>query len=276
MIYLAGMSHIWSLLDACSFNGIKQQRSKLVNGQEPCFIDWDTPPGLFAAPLKVASLYIGDTGPHWGEVLAMHTEPHVLVFAPGFKRLIESIDDTRSESAFFVCMHGEEHIYISRAHHDTPYDYYLPNHPELPLLRGRQVIPLPAIQALMQRKLARALANFALIRLVKPHMRLVNIVCPPPVPAHLLGTTGRNYVPSQAAAAGGEDGLRLKNYYTYREMLLNAMAQLDITSLLPPPETVGPDGLLLPDYVADPVHGNARYGSKVLAQMNALLSEVQA
>ena len=53
-------------------------------------------------------------------------------------------------------------------------------------------------------------------------------------------------------------------------MLVEEMSLRGIESLMPPPGTVGPDGLLRPEYVGDGFHANQLYGSMVCAQMNEL------
>ncbi len=64
---------------------------------------------------------------------------------------------------------------------------------------------------------------------------------------------------------------RLKYYLLYAKALMEAAQPLGIESVMPPSETIGADGLLLPEYARDGVHGNALYGRLVAVQMNELL-----
>lgn len=273
MIYLSGMSHIWPVLRACALDP-EGQRPLLSKDNEPSFVAWETKPEVLPGPIKVADLYVGNTSPHWGEVLAVFTSPTTLAFAPGFQRFLLSVDTSEKQNALFFCMYGEESIHASRTEYEVPYDYFLPNYPELGLQRHRQIIPLATIEAMMRHRMEKAIANFAAIRVIHPHLKIFSIICPPPVPSKFLDSSPKHYSPSEAALSGRDDELRLKNYYLYRQMLIRETDALNIISLLPPAETVGVNGLLLDEYVGDTVHGNLQYGARVVSQIRTVL-EIQ-
>ena len=268
MIYIIGMSHIRSVVEGCSLSRWEVSRYRQEYGAAPRFLDWTTREEVVTEPVKIASIYIGDVGDYWGNILALEQAGGVLQYAPGFRALIESIDGG-SDTTLFAFMHGEEHVYLSRDATPHPFDFHLPSHPNLAILPGRGVIPLELMTRKVKGLIARAIANYKLIRLARPNLRVVNVLCPPPTPAERWqrGPVGNPWM---------DDALRLKHYLLYVQTLTMALIPLGIPSLMPPAETVGPDGLLLPEHVYDPVHANEHYGRCVWRQINQLQSASRA
>ena len=65
--------------------------------------------------------------------------------------------------------------------------------------------------------------------------------------------------------------VRLKVYLLYVRLLRRVSTGWGIDSLAPPADTVCEQGYLRGAFAADSVHGNKRYGARVLQQMAALL-----
>jgi hypothetical protein len=210
----------------------------------------DIKSGVLPDRVKVANIYIANTAPYWGPVLAAQTGPTTIGIAPGFVKLLSSIDPENGKSVVFTFMHGEEYVSMSTKEYAEPHDFYMPSRPDLPISPQRQVIPLAVIEKQVAFYLTKTVANFKAMRSYHPGLRIVNVVCPPP---------------------SNEDRMRLKYYLLYVQMLNDALLPLQVESLLPPPETVSQEGLLRPEFVGDLVHGNTWYGSKVVAQMKELL-----
>lgn len=271
MIYMLGMSHLEPVLDAISEDGFAAQRAKINGSAEPSFVDWATKTDVLPQSVKTASIYIRQIGPHWGMVPAVRLEPTVVGMAPGFRKLLESIDQQDGQSTLFTFMYGEEHIYMGRRQHEARHDFEIPWRPDLPIRPHRQVIPLDVIERGVAHYLAKAIANFMAIRACCPTLRVVNVVCPPPARTGITGDPEDIAVEDDPVAARDHDAVRLKYYLLYAKALMEAAQPLGIESVMPPPETIGADGLLLPEYARDGVHGNALYGRLVAAQMNELL-----
>lgn len=264
-----GMSHILPVLDACSADGLKAQLGRISNPQPPAFVDWALGPEQFPGPLLVANLYVRQVAPHWGSTLAVQTEPAVVAMAPGFQRLLGTMDPAGGRNTLFTFIHGEEHIQLALREQPDPYDFELPERPDLPLLPGRQVLPLEVVERMVVHQLEKTRAILMAIRATHADLRVVNVVCPP-----------TNRTPHWDPGPGGQCSetmaltplpVRLKVYLLYERLLRLAATGWGIENLPPPADTVCEQGYLRDEFAADSVHGNRRYGERVVQQMNALL-----
>ena len=238
-------------LYACSIEERPSQISIIYDKEkEPVFIQWDVKEGVLPDLLMVANIYVANVTPHWGPVLALQNAQSVISMAPGFQKLLSSIDHVSCTNTVFVFMYGEEYVSMSMKEYPVAHDFYLPLHPELPISPQRQILPLNVVKRQVAFYLVNATANFKAIRVCLPGMRIVNVICPPPSVA---------------------DPLKFKYYLLYVNMLKEVTSQLGIENLMPPRETVNQDGLLRSEYVADLVHGNTLYGVKVIEQINDFL-----
>lgn len=269
MIYMMGMSHILPVLDACSATGLQAQIGLIANPKPPAFVDWALAPDQFPHPLRVANLYARQVAPHWGSTLAVQTEPRVVAMAPGFQQLLGTLDAAGGRNTLFTFIHGEEHIHLALRERPDPFDFELPDRPDLALLPGRQVLPLAVAERMVEYQLARTRAILMAVRAAQADLRVVNVVCPP-----------TNRTVHWDPGPGGERSdtmaltplsVRLKVYLLYAQLLRRATTGWGIDSLAPPAGTVSDDGYLRDEFAADSVHGNKRYGEQVVQQMNALL-----
>jgi hypothetical protein len=271
MIYMLGMSHLEPVLDAVSANGLSEQLDKIRGSEEPSFVEWATKTGILPDQVKTASIYIRQIAPHWGSVPAVQIEPTVVGMVPGFRTLLESIDQDDERNALVMFMYGEEHIYMGRRQHDARHDFYIPWRPDLPVRPHRQVIPLDVIGREVSHYLVKAIANFMAIRAVCPTLKVINVVCPPPSRTGATDDPDDVVQEDDPALARDHDSVRVKYYLLYAKALMEALLPLGVESLMPPMDTVGADGLLRPEYAHDGVHGNALYGSRVAAQISDVL-----
>lgn len=264
MIYMLGMSHLQPVLDAIRASGPEQPWG--VN--EPSFIDWDVKPDILPDRVKAASIYTAHTGPYWGTVLARQMGPSVVGMAPGFRKLLESIDGDHARTTLFVFMYGHEHLHMWQREHHAPHDFYLPWRPDLPLLPHRQVVPLDVIEREVEQYLEMAKANFMAIRATCPALRVISVVCPPPPGVDVKAEAPPE---GQGRAALDDAPTRFKYYLLYAKALSKAVQALGIESMMPAPDTLDADGFLMEEYGLDTLHGNEKYGSRVAAQMNEIL-----
>lgn len=270
MIYMMGMSHMLPVLDACGAGGLQAQLGRLSNDAPPAFIDWTLKPDMLDAPLQVANLYVRQVAPHWGATLAQQTAPDVVAMAPGFQALLAGIDPDQGRNTLVTFLNGEEPIHLSLRERPDPFDFCLPERPDLVPLPGRQVLPLDIIEKHVARRIEPVRATMMAIRATQPQLRVINVVCPP-----TIRSTRWDPGPGSRSSDTLEMtplSVRLKIHLVYARLLRQAATDYRIESLLPPPETVGEQGYLRDEYAGDSVHGNQRYGEHVLRQMNALLS----
>jgi hypothetical protein len=258
MIYIVGMSHIRPVIDACSLNGIDEQLSNIVNESAPEFVNWDIPEDMLPCQVKVANIYIRQTALHWGQTPAQLLSPSVIGMVPGFQKLLQSVESTTLGNILFAFMYGEEYVQMGTRAFNTQHDFELPWRRDLAIAPHRQVIPLEIIEKQVTLHLVKSIANFYAIRSLHPHLRIVNVICPPP-----------SYAGNKVG--GNRHSVHFKYYLLYVKLLQAALAPIGIESLLPPSEALTVDGLLASDYVGDDVHGNKRYGEQVLAQIKDMV-----
>jgi hypothetical protein len=269
VIYLMGMSHILPVLDACGVGGLKAQLGRISNDDAPGFIEWDLLPDSLPGPLQVANLYIRQVAPHWGATLAVQTSPTVVGMAPGFQQLLGSMSPAGGLNTLFTFIHGEEHIHLALRERPDPFDFHLPERPDLVLLPGRQVLPLAVVEKLVAHQLEKSRAILMAIRATQPELRVVNVVCPPTIRTERWDPGPAVTNPEQVEMT--PLSVRLKVYLVYERLLRQACAECGIESLAPPPETVSEQGTLRDEFAGDSVHGNKHYGELVVRQMKALL-----
>jgi hypothetical protein len=255
MIYLLGASHMAPVLQACSAEDALAQKQSIQDNAEPVFIDWQTnTPENNTRTIKAANIHISRFSPYWGPVLSKLANPARIEIAPGFQKLLASIDTHSPNNILFVFMRGEEHFHLGLKDHQVPFDFYLPWRPELQITKHKQVIPLHVIEKQVRAATQQSIVDFYAIKILCPHLRIINVVCPPPVPQ----------LNEQNVST------RVKYYDLYVKILSESIASQGIESLPPPPSTITPEGLLDKQYHAsgaDRIHGNQLYGSKVWAQI---------
>lgn len=264
-----GMSHILPVLDACGVGGLKAQLGRISNDAPPDLIDWELLPDTLPGPLQVANIYVRQVAAHWGTTLAVQTAPTVVGMAPGFQQLLARMTPDGGRNTLFTFIHGEEHIHLSLRERPDPFDFDLPERPDLVLLPGRQVVPLAAIEQMVAAHLEKTRAILLAVRAMQPALRVVNVVCPPTIRTERWdpGPAVANPEPVEMTPLS----VRLKVYLVYQRQLRQVAAQSGIECLLPPAEAVTEQGTLRDEYAGDSVHGNKRYGELVVRQMKALL-----
>lgn len=264
-----GMSHILPVLDACGVGGLKAQLGRISNDEVPGFVEWELLPDTLPSPLMVANIYVRQVAAHWGTTLAVQTSPTVVGMAPGFQKLLGSMTPADGQNTLFTFIHGEEHIHLALRERPDPFDFDLPERPDLVMLPGRQVLPLPIIEQHVAHQLEKTRAILMAIRATQPELRVVNVVCPPTIRTERWDPGPGVANPEKLDMT--PLSVRLKVYLVYQRLLRQAAADCGIECLLPPPETVSEQGYLRDEFAGDSVHGNKAYGELVVRQMNALL-----
>ena len=267
-----GASHIAAILEACGAEGQAQQGPGFIKGLAPAFREWAVAEGKLPDRLMVSSVYVGHTGPYWGPALAAEVSTGVLGIAPGFQALLTDANDDERCTTLFVTMRGEEYYHSSLAGVADPFDFLLPERPDLILVPGRTVIALDVIQDQLSRHLKRTVLELQAIRLFCPRLRIVRIIPPPPSSSEAL----RQWTTAQQIAEHATQQLptsvRLKLWLLYADMLEKSTVGLGLDTLPVPAEATHELGTLLYEYMGDFIHGNAAYGALVCRQISALVS----
>ncbi|HEY5799195.1 MAG TPA: hypothetical protein VIT92_03195 [Burkholderiaceae bacterium] len=260
------MSHILPILDGCTDTS---DCARFEDGSEPRFIDWETRPGLFNAPMKAACIYIGHRSMHWGREIALYKD-QTMHIAPGYTNLLQSIE-RGPDTVLFLSINGCE-LLTSMPDDDEAFDFHLPFRPDLPIIPGRPIIPFEVVWQQLWGMLGN-MANILLsTRLTLGGTRIVNVIHPPVISDAQAKVDTRIMEKNYPGAEISPLSVRLKYYLMYVKMMDMICSQAQIANMMPPPAAIGPDGALLDEYAADVVHGNKLYGALVAKQMSDLIA----
>jgi len=163
---------------------------------------------------------------------------------------------------------GNEHAAMSLLNHPRRFDVVLPEAPQLPVQPGATLLPARLALALLEQWSEPHVQVLAAYRAAVAG-RLVYIEPPPPVPseAHI-----RKY-PDTFGAAVAAHGVspavvRYKFWRLQSHLWRAACARLGVEFLSVPTEMCGADGMLIEAaWNPDPTHGNALFGSAVIAKL---------
>ena len=259
-------------MDACGTEDQARRGRGLGNGRAPEFKEWAVRSDVLPDNLMVSSIYIGHTAPFWGPALTEMLPGGVLGIAPGFQVLLNSANSDPRCTTMFVCPRGEEYYNLIVAGVADPFDFWLPERPDLAVVPDRAVVPLDIIEDQMFRHLSRTVRELQAIRIFCPRLRIVRIVPPPPSSIEDVRqwTTARQLAedPMQRQPTA----VKLKLWLLYARMLQSSTADLRLDTLPVPVAATNEIGTLKFEFMGDPIHGNSSYGALVCQQMSALLS----
>jgi hypothetical protein len=265
MIHLLGMSHMISILAASSAVDIGSQIPHSLDGTTLRFLSWNTKPGVLPEPMRFASIHRWHLPKMWGDTLASLANG-VVKINPYLPELLKEVKSLEEQAKLFVSIMGQEHNDFSLRVYPIPADFEFPEYVNLPLIEGRQIVPLKSVEAIINKSMEPTKAILFAIRAMLPKARIINIIPPPPATtsavAKIFNVTEDIVPPSS---------VRLKHYLIYTKIITEIANQLNIEILKPPTAIIGDDGLMSPEFAQDTHHGNVRYGEEVLRQMNELL-----
>ncbi len=177
------------------------------------------------------------------------------------------IAKTLARGSVFSAVGGAAHNVLAMVRHPRAFDFVLPERPDLPIAPGAEVLPVGAVRG-------------AMAAAVAPYLEVIGLVCaaasgkvrhieaPPPfqddarvqedVPWMFFPDLTREVAPA---------ALRYKCWRLHSQLVAQFCASRGVEMLPPPPEAVDGSGYLKPDYYADAMHVNTRYGALVLDQI---------
>lgn len=152
--------------------------------------------------------------------------------------------------------------------HPEPFDFIYPQFDET-FREDRRLIPFNQIRQLFNDNIRQRLSAVKVIRDLTAS-KVVLIDSPPPIedeehirkyPGPFQDEIGAGITPPQ---------IRLKMWKLQSDIYAAVASENRVDFMGAPEETVSDDGFLKPDYCfKDPTHGNARYGSLLLSQLEA-------
>jgi hypothetical protein len=172
-------------------------------------------------------------------------------------------------AAAFMQAGGNAHNFLGLFEHPQPFDFVLPNRPDLPLDLEAELVPCDFFAEVMRQNLQ---FDFTILAAARNDIAgaLWHLESPPPVgdseycqnnlpPVFLTDHYRGMKVASRA--------FRYKLWRLHSDMVREECERLGIGFVACPPASMDPHGCLRPELYADPLHGNDSYGQLVLQQV---------
>jgi len=164
---------------------------------------------------------------------------------------------------------GNDHCTICLANDPRPFDFVLPEAPELPMDPAAEIIPAGLLRAELKRRITPHLDMLAALRAAVSG-RLVHLESPPPVPAAAFIESKPDTFSQVLAERGvAPAGFRYKMWRLHSALYAQACAALGVEFLSAPRQMQDAQGMLVAPAWRDATHANAFYGRHVLAQLGA-------
>lgn len=183
----------------------------------------------------------------------------------------------KCRSAIFSLIGGNAHNIMGLMRHEEPFDFVLSEKPELPLIEGSRTISESEIYDIMRLSISNELENVLRALSGELHVPMFHIESPPPIrnTEHILANLDpffhshehRNISPAH---------LRYKLWRIHSRVMSDLCGQYGLTFVPVPNVAFDQDGFLLEELTPDnATHANAKYGSLIIAQIQALMEEAQ-
>lgn len=200
-------------------------------------------------------------------------DDRALVLEPDGRRLSARGEEVlrRADGPVFSFVGGIKHVSLGLRRHPQPFDFVLPEAPELPLEEGAEVVPDGALRESLTRRSQGYLEIVTRVAELAPGP-VYQFEPPPPPPDSWL-------VERLAAKQRGraQPGSELPGRFVrYKLWRLNSSIVRDhadahgVQFVSCPSGTVDEEGFLLPEYVRNATHAGPTYGARVLEQIDAL------
>lgn len=168
----------------------------------------------------------------------------------------------------FSIVGGNRHNRLGLVRHPRPFDFVLPEQPDLPLDPAAELIPYNAIKAALT---LQSQSIFQQLQALSDRYngQLTQIESPPPATEAEIRER-----PGKAREQIGEHGAgyamtRYRLWRLYSTIIRSFCDRLGVRFLTVPPESMDQHGFLLPHLTKNATHGNRLYGAMVLARMKA-------
>lgn len=168
---------------------------------------------------------------------------------------------------------GNAHMVLGLMRHPQPFDFVLPDQPGLPLDHDARILPSDVVRAALNERIV---ANNSVMAAVSKafagtHYHLES---PPPIgdDAHVKKYLDP-YFRDRGDTAVASRYLRYKLWRLHSDIVRDQAKRAGITFVPPPSETTDQEGFLVPNAFPDnATHGNPWYGSRVLQQVESIVS----
>ncbi|KAF1717811.1 hypothetical protein CSC74_02560 [Pseudoxanthomonas yeongjuensis] len=214
-------------------------------------------------------------------ILAVHLQnpkylPQIVERATGFglsDAMEELLTRHMKQGARIVsCAGGNRHNIIGLMRHPCPFDFVLPERPDLPITPDCQLVPSSLIEDFMRRDTRAEKTMLGALKATAPD--LVHIESPPPVrdDSFILENADQYFRSRDIQGTGVTPAwIRYKLWKTYSKVIRGYCTELGI-GFMPTPQTVMDEsGFLLPDARIDATHGNEWYAGKIVHYLEGVM-----
>lgn len=165
---------------------------------------------------------------------------------------------------------GAVHNILALVQHPCPFDFELPWRPDLPAAPGANLLPYSAVRDMVAHHLQEYLDIIGLVRRTASGA-VFHVEAPPPLEdgERVLADVPWMFFPNLTRTVSPAP-LRYKMWRLASRLTDDYCVARAVTPLPHPPASVDERGYLRPEYYADAMHVNERYGALVVDQLMAL------
>jgi hypothetical protein len=176
----------------------------------------------------------------------------------------------KREDPVFSFIGGMYHTKLGLYRHPQPFDFVLPEAPDLPLEADAELIPSEAMRKVVQQAVRRHLHLLRKIAAIAGGP-VYHFESPPP-PAESWLTAKRIEKAIMQKKLGPLAGrfLRYKLWRLHSEIVRERAEEIGTRFVGHPQAAIDDEGFLRPEFCRNPTHANERYGALILEQMKAL------
>jgi hypothetical protein len=174
-------------------------------------------------------------------------------------------------SVHFVSMlGGNGHNIVGLIRHEIPFDFVLPEAPDLPLEAGAQVMPYGVMRTILERRVQYERSTLVAFRNQYPGPFMHIESPPPPRDDQFVAASLDEFFKNRPAGPVVSAALRYKLWRLHSTIVERSCHELGITFVKAPADACDPDGFLDRRAYGNATHGNPWYGGRVLHQIAAL------
>jgi hypothetical protein len=168
---------------------------------------------------------------------------------------------------------GSDWLHLCLTQRPEPFDFILPNHPDLAEIVGATLIPYTELK----RQLRHIIRHVVLgIKLIRDCVTIpIDYIEPPPplFDNDYVSKYSKQFHEHMETFGITDPVLRMKTYLLHSEIIAEACCQNNIRMFHVPEQAKTVDGYLIPDEVGtDPMHANSIFGRRVMKVYEAALS----
>jgi hypothetical protein len=179
---------------------------------------------------------------------------------------------TKKFSHVTMMIGGSTHFELGAVNSPRKFDFLIPGREDLPFTPGAELIPYDLVRQLFLREEKNILKPLFRARELT---NAVSCLCAPPPVADAAKIF--EHMPDEHRDSARSLGVpppvfRYKLWLAYTSAVREICQSARIELIDPPPQSIDENGFLKDEFSYDTLHGNARYGAAVLAQIGARIA----